>query len=159
MKKNLKLNIESQLANFNNYATLWFIKNYTVHTDKRDLVPWKKRSLRIPMLTHYMTLFSIGYKIIVKGLILCFPFLCSNLISRPCLWTAILKTYTIPHKWLQFKYCCKSSTKPLYSMLKYLGRSVLISTTFFEMHQKIRWMWIGKKPTVESGWWIHIYSL
>lgn len=25
-------------------------------------------------------------------------------------------------------------------MLKYLGRSLLISTTFFEMHQKIKWV-------------------
>lgn len=79
----------------------------------------------------------------VKGLIFMFLFLCSGLISRSCLWTDILKTYAMHDTWWQFKYWCEKYIKMLFSILKYFGRSLLISAIFFEMYQKNK-----------MGWWI-----
>lgn len=78
---------------------------------------------------------------IARDLILMFLFLCSGLISRSCLWTDILKTYAIHGKWLQSKYWCKKYIKMSSSILKNFGRSLLITATFFEMHQKNKMDW------------------
>ena len=61
------------------------MRAHNVHTDnmsrERDLVPWKRPWN--PCVLHIsMMLFSMGYKGIVKDLILGFLFLCTSLISK-----------------------------------------------------------------------------
>ena len=117
--------------------------------------------------TRCMMLFSMGYKGIAKDLILGFLFLCSSLISKVCFGLPVWKRHL--SQMITIQILIQETHKIIvYSMLKYLGRNLLIPETFFEMHQRNKidwWRWgehtcgkvchevsMDKKPIVESGW-------
>ena len=82
--------------------------------------------------TRCMMLFSMGYKGIAKDLSLGFLFLCSSLISKVCFGLPVWKRHL--SQMITIQILIQETHKIIvYSMLKYLGRNLLIPETFFEM--------------------------